>query len=758
MFGEPDKSFNSANLMSQSPYQRIRLHPNVQQERKKRQRELWLALLGIVLIGVLSWVELRFFGVNSYLFLGLFNGNLILLLLVLFLVVRNVVKLALERKRNVLGAKLRTRLVVIFFSLSIIPTLLMFFLSIKFVQTSVDYWFKAQVEGSMEQALTVGQAVYNAVKGRLEGKGEGIIEAIRANEFVWGGRGMDRFLISRRKDLDLSLIGVLSPARREQNWHADPEWESSWKDIKKGIAWVELEEKQRFWSAVWPGKDADLVVGIVPVDKGATGFLVLGSTLPQGLLFKLDQIVKGVNEYKQLRTLKYPLKVALYFILGIMTMMIILGATWFGFRLAKEISAPIQALAIGTKRIARGDLGVRIDDESGDELGLLVQSFNKMAMDLENSQIGLKQAKERLERQNAELESKSRYMEAVLDNITAGVISLDGQGRINTFNKAAETILGIKASSVMGNSPMALLQGDFARMVQEVLTQLQEMPSCQWQRQIDLNVGDMDIRLLVNAVVLHRDGDDDSGVVAVFEDVTELEKIQRMEAWKEVARRIAHEIKNPLTPIKLSAQRIESRFGSKISDPVLTQCTRLIVRQVEHLQEMVKDFSSFAKLPELKLRYGDIMEVLGEIVGIFEQSHGGICWNLHVATPLPELKFDREAMKRVFMNILLNAAEILGDDENGRVDMEVGYVEALHRVRIQIADNGPGLSAEERPRIFEPYFSSKRGGTGLGLTIVKSVIDDHHGYIRVHPNSPKGTTFVIELPAGKEQARWSRPV
>ncbi|GAU09790.1 sensor histidine kinase NtrY-like [Desulfoplanes formicivorans] len=744
--------------MSQSPYQRIRLHPNIQHERKKRQRELWLALVGIVLIGVLSWVELKFFGVNSYLFLGLFNVNLILLLLVLFLVVRNVVKLALERKRNVLGAKLRTRLVVIFFSLSIIPTLLMFFLSIKFVQTSVDYWFKAQVEGSMEQALTVGQAVYNTVKDRLEGKGEGIIETIRASQFVWGGKGMDRFLISRSKDLDLTLIGVLTPSRREQNWHAEPEWESSWRDVKKGIAWAELQERQRFWSAVWPGKDADLVVGIVPVDKGATGYLVLGATLPQGLLFKLDQIVRGVNEYKQLRTLKYPLKVALYFILGIMTMMIILGATWFGFRLAKEISAPIQALAIGTKRIARGDLGVRIDDESGDELGLLVQSFNKMAMDLENSQIGLKQAKERLERQNAELESKSRYMEAVLDNITAGVISLDGQGRINTFNKAAETILGIEASSIMGSSPMKLLQGEFARMVQEVLTQLQEMPSSQWQRQIDLNVGDMDIRLLVNAVVLHREGDEDSGIVAVFEDITELEKIQRMEAWKEVARRIAHEIKNPLTPIKLSAQRIESKFGSKISDPILTQCTRLIVRQVEHLQEMVKDFSSFAKLPELKLRYGDIVEVLEEIVGIFEQSHGRISWDLHVAPPLPELKFDREAMKRVFMNILLNAAEILGDDENGRVAMKVGYVEALHRVRIQIADNGPGLSSEERSRIFEPYFSSKRGGTGLGLTIVKSVIDDHHGYIRVHPNSPKGTTFVIELPAGKEQARWSRPV
>ncbi|WP_462323671.1 sensor histidine kinase [Desulfoplanes sp.] len=735
----------------------IRLHPNVVHERKKRQRELWLALFGVILIGVLSWVELKFFGVNSYLFLGLFNLNLILLLLVLFLVVRNVVKLALERRRKVLGAKLRTRLVVIFFSLSIIPTLLMFFLSIKFVQTSVDYWFKAQVEGSMEQALTVGQAVYNSVKGRLEGKGGSIIETIRTSEFVWGGKGMDRFLVSRRADLDLSLIGVLTPDRKEQNWHDSPEWESSWPEIKEGIAWNELEKDHRFWSAVWPGKKADLVVGIVPVDRAETGYLVLGATLPQGLLFKLDQIVKGVNEYKQLRTLKYPLKVALYFILGIMTLMIILGATWFGFRLAKEISSPIQALAIGTKRIARGDLGVRIDDESGDELGLLVQSFNKMAMDLENSQIGLERAKDRLERQNAELESKSQYMEAVLDNITAGVISLDGQGRINTFNNAAETILGINAASVMGSSPVTLLQGDFASMVQEVLTQLRELPSSQWQRQIDLKVGDSDVRLLVNAVVLHQDSRTDSGIVAVFEDITELEKIQRMEAWKEVARRIAHEIKNPLTPIKLSAQRIESKFAPRISDPVLTQCTQLIIRQVEHLQGMVKDFSSFAKLPELNPTHGDIMEVLAETVAVFEQSHGHISWFLESSSELPQFRFDREAIKRVVMNILLNAAEVLGTSRSGVVRLVVTYVEALHRVRIEISDNGPGLAPEERSRIFEPYFSAKRGGTGLGLTIVKSVVDDHHGYIRVHPNSPRGTTFVIELPAGKEQARWSRP-
>jgi len=716
---------------------RISLHPDAERERKKRQRELYVALFGVGLIGLLSWIELKFFGVNSYLFLGLFNFNLILLLLVLFLVMRNVVKLALERKRKVLGARLRTRLVLVFFSLSIIPTLLMFFLSLKFVQTSVDYWFKAQVEGSMEQALTVGQTVYSTVNGRLEKTGERIIANIRSSGFVWGGKGMDRLLVAKQNDFDLSLIGILSPGHKEQNWHASPEWETAWTEVQRGIAWPELEKNFQYWSAVWPGTDADLVVGILPVDKGAAGFLVMGATLPQGLLFKLDQIVKGVNEYKQLKTLKYPLKVALYFILGIMTLLIILGSTWFGFRLAKEISAPIQALAIGTKRIARGDLGVRIDDQSGDELGLLVQSFNKMAMDLENSQMGLQQAKDRLERQNAELESKGRYVQAVLDNITAGVISLDAQGRINT---------------------VTLLQGDFALMVQDVLTQLHDAPRSQWQRQINIRVGDAEIRLLVNAVVLQQSDGQDFGIVAVFEDVTELEKIQRMDAWKEVARRIAHEIKNPLTPIKLSAQRLESKFARQVTDPVFTQCTQLIVRQVEHLQEMVKDFSSFAKLPEVQLSYGNILTLIEETLGMFEQSHRHISWHLECLSELPEFRFDTKAIKRVLINILLNAAEILANQKDGSVVLTVQYVDALHRVRIKISDNGPGLTSEERSRIFEPYFSRKRGGTGLGLAIVKSVVDDHRGYVRVHPNSPSGTSFVIELPAAKGDARWSPSV
>ena len=267
------------------------------QKRRKRRVELGLALLAFLLIIVLTWVELQFFGVNSYLFLAFFNLNLILLLLVLFLVLRNVVKLVLERRRNVLGAKLRSRLVLAFISLSLIPTLLIFLVSVKFVQTSVDFWFKSQVENSMEQALEVGQAYYADIQKSLKRQGKIIIEQIRDRRFAWGGRGMDGHLRFKRSEFNLTLIGVISPKLKEQNWHASQEWQEEWKEIKDSVDWPSLKNQNGFWSAMRPGSDKDLVVGILPVDKGETGFLVLGDTVGYGLFNKRDQIVQGVEEY-----------------------------------------------------------------------------------------------------------------------------------------------------------------------------------------------------------------------------------------------------------------------------------------------------------------------------------------------------------------------------------------------------------------------------------------------------------------------------
>jgi two-component system nitrogen regulation sensor histidine kinase NtrY len=727
--------------------QSIKAHPYPAEQGRKRRYELILALVPFGLIILLSWIELRFFGVNSYIFLAIFNLNLILLLIILFLVLRNGVKLLLERRRNVRGARLRTRLVSAFMLLSLVPTVLIFLVAVKFIQTSIDYWFKSKVDSSMEQVLDVGKTLYQRIQDRLSNQGEFVVNQIRNRELLWGGEGMDRFLEQKSREYGLSLIGIVTPKFKEQNWHADQEWTKKWASIKDSIQWASLQKEPRFWSTLYTSSKKDLILGVLPVDKAKTGFMVLGLSYEHGLLSDLEEIVQGVKEYKQLKTLKNPLKTAFYLILGVMTLLILFGAMWFGFRLAKEISAPIQALSLGTQRIAHGDLAVRLEDQSGDELGLLVQSFNTMAEDLEQSQESLNKANKDLARQNLELEQRRQYGEAVLNNITSGVISLDKENTINTVNKAAENILKVTAQDIKGKNPIDLLHDDFQEVLEELFVHLQESPHAKWQRQLEVPLGHEGRKLLVNAVGLWTQDKKELGKVIVFEDITELDKMQRMAAWREVARRIAHEIKNPLTPIKLSAQRLEKRYGPGVGDGTFEECTQLIVKQVEYLQQMVTEFSSFAKLPDVTLEYDDLASLLEEMVTLFQNSHASIIWDYDLVSELPRFKFDRSAMKRVLINVFTNAVEVLKEIPEPKVQVKALYDTSSKNVILEIHDNGPGFTSEERSRMFEPYFSKKKGNTGLGLTIVKSIVNDHRGFVEVKPNTPQGSIFIVELPA-----------
>jgi two-component system nitrogen regulation sensor histidine kinase NtrY len=627
----------------------------------------------------------------------------------------------------------------------------MFILSIWFVQTSVDYWFQSQVETSMDHALEVGQDFYAAVESGLEAKARGILGHLRERRIAWNAGGADEAVRAKGREYRLSLVGFVTPTLQERGWQAAPVWGEVWGKVRTEVPWSELAQRPAYWATLWPHRQSDLVVGVLPVDDAASAYLVVGAEVGRGFLDRLELIAKGVGEYKQLRSLKFPLKMTLYMVLGLMTLLIFLGATWFGFRLAREISAPVQALAAGTQRIARGDLSVRLMDDSRDELGLLVQSFNSMAEDLEQSRQGLTEANRRLQEQYQALIAKKHYVQAILDNITSGVVSVDPAGRGSTVNRAAEVILGLDGGSLIGKSALDLMGPEHRGLVQEVSQLLMSSPGSQWQRRLDLEVGGETVKLLVNAVALMDSEGDDSGIVAVFENISELEKMQRLDAWKEVARRIAHEIKNPLTPIKLSAERLERKFGQTVSDPVFGQCTGLIVRQVEHLQEMVREFSAFAKMPEVVLTRGQVEPILREAVSVFADSHTAIRWIVRTEN-VPPVMLDREALGRALANILLNAAEVLAGREDGRVDAVLYARKRKGRVYIEISDNGPGIKPEEQSRMFEPYYSTKRSGTGLGLTIVKSIVSDHHGHIRVKPNEPAGTTFVIELPAARSEA------
>lgn len=717
---------------------------------KKRRHHLYELLLAFGLILLILggiWTQLAFYGVDSWIFIVLLNINSIFMLIVLFLVTRSIVKLIMERRRKVFGAQLRTRLVLIFVSLSLIPTVIMFLASNKVVATSVDYWFTKKAESSLQAALDVGQSFYVAAAQRLRTHSETILSTIKEGNLIWGGSGIDTLLQIKQKEYGLTLIGIINPQGVEQHWYGQEGTLRIWKKARERIDWNHVANNN-FSSLLWATDHADYVFGVLSIDNGRTGYLVTAESIGQGLLTKLDRISNGFEEYTNLKQLKKPLKISFLLILGILSMIIIFGSVWFGFRLSKEITAPILALAEGTTRIAQGELDVRLEDEGQDELGLLIKSFNRMAKDLQQGQTNLTKANELLAQQKDTLEERNTYIETVLDNITTGVITLDVFGYILIANKAACSIFNISQNFLKGRCPADFLPLPYKNIFHSMINQLHKHPDLHWQTQENFILGDHHWKLIIHAVAISG-VDGIQAYVVVIEDITELEKMQRVAAWREVAKRIAHEIKNPLTPIKLSGQRLDKKFGSQIQDPVFKQCTEVIVKQVERLQDMVQEFSSFAKLPEVQLVSEDIRPVLTELVELFIHNHNEIQWNVNIPDILPEVLIDPSALHRALLNIITNAVEALEYNQNiikKCIEIHIGHDHTKGIVSIKIQDSGPGLTPNEREKIFDPYFSRKKGGTGLGLAIVKAIIDDHKGTIKVFSSSLGGLSIEVELP------------
>ncbi len=712
-------------------------------QQSRTRFEIVLIFLSLVLIILFSWIELKFFGVNSYLFLVVFNLNVILLLVILFLVLRNVVKLFLDRRRKVSGYRLRTKLVISFVSLSLIPTLLMFFIAVRFVQTSVDYWFRTQIDSSLKDALSLGKESYSYIQRDIKQKAQSIRELILSHKKARPLYGKER-IRERVRDLGLDFVCIRDRGR-EDLILVHSGWKKVWPDIRGKIKWGEAGEGNRFWFNIYSYQNSDYVVGVSSLYPQV--FMIVGLTLKEGISEKMERIVEGVYEYNQLKSLKTPLKMSLYILLGVMTLLIIFGSMWFGLKLSREISSPIQALSSGTRRIALGDLKVRIQDESEDELGVLVRSFNAMVEELEKSQNRLNKANEALSLQNKELQHRRRYMEILLENITSGVISLDKDNRITTINRSAREILEIgDPSDVIGKDPVEIMPVECREEIGMLMEGIKRSPEASFQRQLTLSFESGEKKLILNLLSLKDGLGENMGGIMVFEDITELDKMQRLAAWQEVARRIAHEIKNPLTPIKLSAQRLQRKFYSSIEDPTFGDCINVIVRQVDHLQRMVREFSEFAKLPEIVPRENDIVSLLEELLTLYRISYPSIRWEAEIGKDICVLRFDRSAIKRVIINLFNNAVEALGLTPNPRIRVVCRMREDRRMVVIEISDNGPGLTQEELSRIFEPYFSKKKGSTGLGLTIARSIIKDHDGEIHAYTNPLGGITFRILLP------------
>ena len=718
-------------------------------KRRRRERVIIVATIVVIIIlifieGHLSRTETLLPVSNDVLIFGLININIILIILLIFLTVRNVVKLVFERRRGILGSKLRTKLVVAFVSLSLIPTVVLFLVSINFLSYSIDNWFNIKIGGALNQSLEVAQTYYQQSADSAKYYARQISSDITKNKLYEEEKGdyLITLMEQKQKNFKLGPIEVYFDNQRGKIFIKNPD--------NPDIVLTKLSPK--ILEDVFMGKEVstvqstdlgDFISGLAPIysnfsPREVVGVVVASFYISKGLVDKMAIISKTSEEYRQFKLLKNPIKLSYIITLSIVTLLIIFSATWFGLFLAKGITIPIQDLAEATEEIAKGNLDYQIDVVADDEIGVLVDSFNQMTRDLKRSNENLGQA-------NIDLEQRRKYMETVLRNVSAGVISIDGVGVISTINNAAEKMLDIKTRKVLNRKYGEVLRPEHMVLVSDFLREMREGGSGFREKQVQLMLRDRVLTVLVAATILRDDDDNYMGMVVVFEDLTQLKKAERVAAWREVAKRIAHEIKNPLTPVQLSAQRLQKKYGDELggNGSVFRECTGTIIKQVEVLKKLVNEFSRFARMPITKLAPGDLNEVIADSINLFQDAHKDISFGFQNGS-IPKFNFDAEQIKRAMVNLLDNAVAAVNG--KGKIEIKTSYDKVYRRVRVQVIDNGCGIPPGDKMKLFEPYFSTKKSGTGLGLTIVGSIVSDHNGTVSIRDNSPKGTIVTFELP------------
>jgi two-component system nitrogen regulation sensor histidine kinase NtrY len=696
---------------------------------------------------------------NRVLLFVLWYVNIILILTILFVLLRNVFKLLIERRHRILGSTFKFKLVATYVGLSLIPVLLLFAIAAELLQGSIDRWFNTPLVPALARGNAVAQALYDRIEQT------GLRDARRTLSEIEGidlQRAEDRPRLTRRlqelrAEEELDLLAVYEGT---DFVHAVLDSQSGMTDLPEpGRDFLnEAANKGRAVRVdLPPGRGGRLVLTAVASARPPDGeapqkpqvIVVAGSLIDPVLAEQRDTLVQDFQTFRQIEVQKDDLRSSHILIFLMVTLLILLASSWVGLYLAKRVTVPIQALAEGTKQISSGDLSHRVDVEADDELGVLVDSFNRMTAELEANKGQLERSNRELVTTNQRIAAERALFAAVLANVAAGVVSADSEGRIFLCNDAALKMLRQREEEVIGclaeeawpdpeRSKLAALlrkdggRGDgFGRTAQEIHLHLGG----------ELKTFEAKVTALIGA------GGVVQGRVLVLEELTELIQAQQLAAWNEAARRIAHEIKNPLTPIRLSAERLlyKHRQGDPGLGKAIEDGVSIIVREVVNLQGMVDEFSRYARMPRPRPTRVDLGRRVGDTLNLYRDLKPGVEVKSEIAPEVAEVWLDAEQIRRALINLLDNAVE--ATDAPGRVT--VAALRSDHNggsVRIRVADTGRGIPPEARDKLFLPYFSTKGRGTGLGLAIVHRIVTDHQGTIQVEDNLPQGTVFTVDLP------------
>lgn len=671
-----------------------------------------IIMASVLILTIIAFgVELHYMKLGSVSFftkltiLILLNITIIALFTLIFFVGKSLTKLYLERRNRVLGYKFKTKLVVILVVLTLIPASILFVVSSGLITNYIDRWFAPQLRQPLDSSVEIAKAFYELEKQRALD----LAKKVPKGETPAGNYTV-RHLTEIPKDSTETVRAAF-----------------------EGKAGAEVISEE----------NGDRIRAVVPENHGGKlkGVIVVESFIPKKITANVENIKDAYEKYLTLESWKVPIKTQYLLILGFLTILVVFMALWVALKIAGGITDPIQSLAQATEQVAAGNLDINVDLNQKDEIGLLVNSFNHMVKEL-------KEGKESLHSAYIESDRRRLFMENILDNINTGVIMLDTAGNVLMINGAASSILNIHPDAALNKHYKDLMSMIKSEGLQNLIKEIEGREFRWIEREVKIAAGDRKAILRVFIKGL-KDSQQYIGLLVVFDDITDIVKAQKAVAWQEVARRIAHEIKNPLTPIKLSAERLIKKWESRDSDfnQIFEHSTKTIIREVEGLKRLVDEFSKFSKMPEIKKTPTNMPMIIDEVVNLYK-GYKGVEINVLLPKENPLVELDGEQFKRVMINIFDNAIHAISN--KGIIDVRLHFDLSSNIAYLDIADDGPGLREEDKEKLFFPYFSTKKDGTGLGLAIANRIIAEHKGYIKVRDKDPKGTIFTIEIPIGEK--------
>lgn len=699
-----------------------------------------------------------------------------MLIILGFLLARNIIKLWVERRRSAPFARFRAKLVAALLGMTLIPAVLVLIVGSELIRNSAERWFSAPVDEVLTSANEIARDYYRSrervvmehaerIAAGLSEVGLDVYTASEIRELVARDvtsrrlGGINVYRVVRSDDgvdevMVESIVAVVAPTGPK----------SLAETVAARLAFDVVVGGDAEPQVVSPGEGIEVVSVAAaiqdPLTNHVAGVVVASDGVTDSVAFHSRRISGAYETYSQLRVLSRPLAGVYLSFFVMITLMILISATWMGVYVAKRITRPVRLLADGAREIGAGHLDHRIEPQSADEFGSLVDAFNNMAGELSANRKKLELSRRDLERKNREGEERRQYIETILERIATGVVSTDSDGNVSTINRAATRLLSL-GRSVIGEEAATVFGRPDLQPLAAVLADARGYNGPRAAQEVALRKEGHDLHLAVAATTLPTEAVGVNGTVMVFDDVTPLIRAQRVATWRDVARRLAHEIKNPLTPIQLCAERIRRHFsGSKeATEKLVDECTTTIVGEVEALKSLVDEFSQFARMPSPLTVSADLNSMVVEALGLYEGLFQNIIVERALSDAVPLFRFDPEQVRRVVVNLVDNAVDALGAERgvnsNGRrgvITVGTEHDGPAGVARLIIRDNGPGVQVEDREKLFMPYFSTKMRGSGLGLAIVRRIVVEHGGTITVGDNQPTGTTVIVELPYRASQA------